>query len=800
MNTNTGPLTGIRVIELSGPAGQPCGRALADLGADVILVEPLKGSESRNFLPFTLKGDHPDRSIFFLHFNTNKRSISLDITSSKGQDTLLSLIQTADVLIDSYEPGYMDSVGLSPERIRSANEKLIHASITPFGQTGPYRNFKATDLVSTSISGLVFPEGNSKEAPITMPRYQGYQLPGLHSAFAILIALWHRDKQGVGQNIDISRFEVLANFQLNFLRYSSQHINTPRKRDTAGNGPTQYYQTTDGWVQLALTTERQWTGLVEWMDDPELADEKFKILSVRDANAKLITQKAKKFISNFTTKEFLDGGEKYRVTVAPANTPADFYSHAHTIENKYLTTINHPTLGEYNAPGAPMDFSETPWRISRIAPTIGQHTSEILNELKDRKITHPQVQTKRGKKSLPLDGIRILAFERVWAAPFGTRYLADYGAEVIKIESTKFSDGRVFDKNLNPAAWLGTNATYGEINRNKKSIALDLHSEEGQEIFKRLAEISDVVIENNAPSAMRRFNITYEDLRKVNPRIIMVSCPGFGSQGPLSNYVAVGQSITAFTGLGYLWAKDDAEWPARGAGPYPDFITASNIPLAIMSALHHREKTNVGQFIEIAQFKAAASVIGLATLEDQLSGKPASAWGNQDPNMVSQGIYRCKGNDRWVAISCPSNESWNSLLELIKSSGNPIASEFRTPAGQKQNKTTIDKMISDWTVNLSPHQVMYLCQKLDIPASVVATGEDLYLDPQLRSRNYVVEVEHPIPGKIEHPGMTAKFSETPGQVYLPAPQPGEHTEQILRTLLKIPDSEISDLKESGILS
>ena len=168
MNTNTGPLTGIRVIELSGPAGQPCGRALADLGADVILVEPPKGSESRNFLPFTLKGDHPDRSIFFLHFNTNKRSVSLDITSSKGQDTLLSLIQTADVLIDSYEPGYMDSVGLSPARIRSTNEKLIHASITPFGQTGPYRNFKATDLVSTSISGLVFPEGNSKEAPITI--------------------------------------------------------------------------------------------------------------------------------------------------------------------------------------------------------------------------------------------------------------------------------------------------------------------------------------------------------------------------------------------------------------------------------------------------------------------------------------------------------------------------------------------------------------------------------------------------------------------------------------------------------
>ncbi len=801
--SGAGPLDGLTVLDLSGPEGQPCGRILADLGADVILIEPPSGSPSRRMAPFANGEPGQDRSLYFIHFNTNKRGIVLDLDDAAARTRFLELVREADVVLESGRPGEMDGRGLGYEDLAAINPGIIVTSITPFGQTGPYRDFVGADIAVAAMGGVVYAEGEAVGPPTTMPRYQGFQMSSVHAAFGTLIALWWRRSAGQGQHLDVSMTEVVAHMHMNLMRYAAMSEVSPRRGSRGGNGPTQYFQTSDGeWVQLALTTPRQWLEFAAWVDHPLLLDPAMRELSARDAKSEEINAIAGPFIKGMTAEQYLHDGVEKHVTIAPANSPADFARHPHAEVYNFLSPMQHPVLGEYMIPAGSVQFGVSPLSVRRPAPLLGQHQDEVLAGIAGKRTPVPtNGANSSGGSDLPLEGVRILAFERVWAAPFGTRFLADYGADVIKVESTRFPDGRVFDQDANPTAWRSTNASYGEINRNKRSIAIDLHMPEGQELFKRLAAESDIVVENNAPGAMDRFGISWEHLREVNPRLIMVSCPGYGAMGPMKDFVAVGQCLTSFTGLGYLWAQPDAAWPARGRNAYPDFITAGNLTLSIMAALHHRERTGEGQYIEIPQFQAAASVIGLAFLETQFGATSAEAWGNRAPNAAPQGIYPCGGEDRWCAISCADDDtSWRALTGLM---GRPELAEddrFATFAARQSNHDLLDAEISAWTRTRSAHQVMYACQHAGIAAGVVATGEDMYIDPQFRARGYIVEVDHTMPGRIEHPGMTVKLGASPGRVRMGAPTPGQHNREVLTQILGLSDDDYARYEESGALS
>ena len=802
---NTGALEGVRILDMCSTEGQPCGRYLADLGADVILIEPPGGSVSRSMAPQASFGRDPERSLYFVNANTNKRSVVLDLRSSRGMEHFRRLAATADVVLEDFRPGYLAQIGLDYASLALENPKLVMTSITPFGQTGPYRDFVGSDIVINALGGLLYSEGEANKAPLNMPRYQAYQMGGLHAAFATLIALWWRHSTKMGQWLDVSLHEVMSHQNLTLVRYYSAQEIGERRTGRGGRGPSQYYPTKDGWVMLALTPPRQWAEFASWTGDSSLLDPKYGLLENRDADFTILDEKCSSFVAQFDTDTLLVEGSKRRVTVAPANSPTDFMTHPHTIARGYFQEISHPILGDYAAPGAPAEYSATPWGIRRPAPTRGEHTEEVLEELlqassslSSSSIDQSSINSEND--SMALEGIRVLAFSRVWAAPFGTRFMADYGAEVIKVESTKFADGRLWEREVNPDIWLQTHANFAEINRNKKSISLDLHTPEGQDLFKRLAAESDVVVENNTPGTMDRFKIGYNELKAVNPAIIMVSCPGFGMKGPLRDFVSVGQSLTAYTGLGYLWGEPNSAWPLRGKSAYPDFVTAGNLVLAIMAALHHRQRTGEGQYIELAQFQAAASMIGLAYLERSLGATTPEPWGNRDPNMAPQGIYECQGHDRWVAISCPDSESWQRLTRLIGRPGLVMDPNYSTLMARVTNHDKLDALISEWTKTMTPHQVMYRCQQVGLPAGVVANGEDLYHDPHLRTRGYILSIDHPFPGHVDHAGMTVKFGRTPGKVRRPAPTPGQDTQDLLVSLLGLSQAEIEQYSSSGALS
>ncbi|MBI4330352.1 MAG: CoA transferase [Chloroflexi bacterium] len=796
-------LTGIRVLDLAGPMGQPCGRILGDLGADVIKVEPPGGDPARGLGPFAGDIEDPERSIFFLHFNANKRSLVLDLTAPEGREMFLRLVRTADVVLESFPPGHLAELGLSYEELKRANPGIVVTSITPFGQTGPYRDFKGTDFIAVAMGGMAFPEGDPGNPPFTQPHYQAYQQAGRHAVFATLVSLRERRTSGQGQHVDVSVQEVAAHHSLQLVDYSSVQEITERTVGILGRrGVANYYPCRDDrWVLISFFRPQQRAALAEWIDDPVASDLLRDPPTSRGPNPVLVNRIAA-FVGRFDREEFLAEATRRRLPASAMNSIVDFVEHPHTKERRFLIEIEHPVVGKYRAPGAPSRFNRTPWRVTRAAPLLGQHTREILAEI-GRPIGQRQGAGRADGKAtsglMPLQGIRVLDFGRAWAAPFATRYLADFGAEVIKVESTKFPDLRQLAREPNINDWRRNNGGFDQINRNKRSITVDLHDERGRALVSRLVGMCDVVVENYHPAALPEWGFGYGDLRKIRPDIIMVSSPAYGSSGPLRDNFGMGTSITAFAGMADLWGVPEAPRYNRSKNPFPDFIAASDIALAAMAALHYRDRTGLGQHVEVAQVESTAASMGTACLEYLVNGVVPQPRGNRDVNAAPQGIYPCRGDDRWCALSCTAEDEWHSLCRVI---GNPAWTEtpiFTTRELRRRHHDALDEHIASWTRQHSPHQVMYLCQREGVPAGVVANGEDMYLDPHMRQRGYIIGMEHPAPGWLEQLGVTVRLSRTPGMLRSPAPGIGSDNEYVFGALLGMGEEEWIKLIAEGVL-
>jgi crotonobetainyl-CoA:carnitine CoA-transferase CaiB-like acyl-CoA transferase len=270
---------------------------------------------------------------------------------------------------------------------------------------------------------------------------------------------------------------------------------------------------------------------------------------------------------------------------------------------------------------------------------------------------------------------------RVWAGPYGTRYLADFGAEVIKVESGKFPERRP------------NSPDYAEINRNKRFMTLDFQTPEGQALLKRLVAVSDVVVENFSPRVMAKYGFDYERLIEVRPDVIMVSMPGFGHSGPHRDFASYGGPLMAYTGMALLWGYTDSPLDAHSKLAHPDYIASGTLALAVLAALHHRARTGEGQFIEIAQVEATAAAMEVAFLDYFANGRVAASMGNRDPNAVPQGCYPCLGHDTWCVLSCATEAQWRALAQLIGGDDLASAPRFATAVERWQRHDELDGLI-----------------------------------------------------------------------------------------------------------
>jgi len=408
---------------------------------------------------------------------------------------------------------------------------------------------------------------------------------------------------------------------------------------------------------------------------------------------------------------------------------------------------------------------------------------------------------------LPLKGTRILDLGSAWAVPIATKPLALLGAEVIHIESCQRPDisrfGTHVDNETTGSFWE-TGGRHHSINLSKLGITLDLTKEAGVQIFRELVKVSDVVAENFSPRVMKNLGLDYHSLRELKPDIIMLSSSAFGHTGPWANYVGWGMSLEPISGISHLTGYTDRP-PNKSTIPYTDVPAALHATFAILAALYHRRKTGQGQFIDLSQYEVAVQQSGEALMDYVLNHRIEGRMGNRHSSMAPHGVYRCQGNDKWVAISVSSDAEWQALCEAM---GNPPWTEeerFWDALSRWRNQDELDGLIEKWTMTKDHREAMHTLQKAGVPAGAVFTSKELLLDPHLKERGFFHLITHPqLPGMERVgmrpiPGLPWKMSGTIELDLHPAATLGQHNEYVLIELLGFSKERIADLTEKGVI-
>jgi len=390
----------------------------------------------------------------------------------------------------------------------------------------------------------------------------------------------------------------------------------------------------------------------------------------------------------------------------------------------------------------------------------------------------------------PLGGLRILDFTWMLAGPYATRTFADFGAEVIKIQSKKTAHG--VESNLT--------GYFNTWNRNKRSVTLDLSHPEAKEIVLRLTTKCDVVIENFSPRVMSNWGLNYEELKEVKPDLVMLSMSAMGQGGPWKDYVAFAPTLHALSGLTQLTSFEKGS-PLGPGYAYADIVAGLYGTLSILAALEYRDRTGQGQYIDLSEYEALCTLLGPSLLDASVNDKEVQPRGNSPDYIAAApyGCYRCSGEDQWCVIAVSSEAEWQSLCRVL---GYPVwmkEKRFSTVAKRRENRKALDDFLTEWTTQHSAEAVVHLLQEAGIPAGVVQSAEDLSKDAQLRDRDFYVTLSHPILGKTISDRSPIRFEEDLTASWKAAPQLGEDNRYVFLELLGFSETELSRCIEKGVV-
>jgi crotonobetainyl-CoA:carnitine CoA-transferase CaiB-like acyl-CoA transferase len=389
-----------------------------------------------------------------------------------------------------------------------------------------------------------------------------------------------------------------------------------------------------------------------------------------------------------------------------------------------------------------------------------------------------------------LNGLRILDFTWVLAGPYATRVLADFGAEVIKVQSQKTSRGA----ESNPTGY------FNAWNRNKRSITLDMSHPEAKEIILKLTEKSDVVIENFSPRVMSNWGLDYERLKEVRKDLIMLSMSAMGQTGPWKDFVAFGPTIQALSGFTYLTSFDKNS-PLGVGYAYADTIVGLYAALAILSALEYRDRTGQGQYIDLSEYEAMCTLIGPAFMDVSMNKREVLPQGNCPDYILAapHGCYKCSGTDRWCVIAVFDEGEWEALCRVMGDPSWTKEEKFSSLLEREKNSKELDELIEQWTAPRTPEEIVQLLQEVGVSAGVVQNGEDLAKDPHLMAREFFIPLEHPVLGRTISDSTPIRFKDIPKMHWKAAPLLGEDNRYVYMELLGFKEDDLSSYIERGII-
>ncbi len=412
---------------------------------------------------------------------------------------------------------------------------------------------------------------------------------------------------------------------------------------------------------------------------------------------------------------------------------------------------------------------------------------------------------------IPLKGLRVIDLGRVWSGPLTTRILADFGAEVIKVEALvgrgAYSGANARQNTLTedfpdrqPGAhpW-NRQGMFNDLNRNKQSLTLDLSQPEGVDIFKQLVAVSDIVVENYTPRVMANFRLDYTMLKKTKPDIIMLSMPAYGMTGPYREFPGYGNTIEPVAGLTNLTGYDREQPPQPLGMIAGDVLAALHGVSALMTALWHRQQTGSGQYLDLSQAETQTSIIGEHLLGYQMAGEETNRNGNRHSTQSPYGCYRCQGNDNWVVIAVATDDEWHRLCLLMGDTSLTANAKYDDSASRQQYRRELDNVIQKWTAQYEHYELMNKLQAAGIACGPVLNGKELLADPHLKEREFIINIAHPEAGAHRYAGMPVKLSKSPATFRLPAPLLGEHNQDVLGGLLGLSNDKIAELTQKHVI-
>ncbi|MCV7214010.1 CoA transferase [Mycobacterium crocinum] len=762
-------LAGVRVLDLCDQTGDAIGRLLADLGADVIKVEPPGGSAARRALP-TLD----EVSIPFALHNANKRTIVLDPADTDDRRQFLELAGGSDIVVDSGTPGLAAAFGTSCDALADEFPHLVAMSVTDFGADGPRASWRATDPVLYAMSTALSRSGPTTGTPVLPPDGIASTTAAVQASWAVLVAYFNRLRCGTGDYIDFSRFDAVVltldppfgtQGQAATARNAGERWRgRPRNQDSYP-----IFACRDGYVRICVLAPRQWRGMRAWLGEPEqFQDPVFDSIAARTKAFGELSQLMAALFADKTMAELVAEGQAHGVPIAAVLTPSEALESEHFAEVGALvdTEVAPGVTARVPAGYWVVDGKHAGYRTA--APEAG-HSDEHWQTARFAPAATQAVGAR------PFEGIRVLDLGVIVAGGELSRLFGDLGAEVIKIESAGYPDGL---RQKRPNQQISE--SFARAHRNQLGLGLELRSPAGAEVFSSLVAAADAMFANFKPGTLAALGFSHDRLRQLNPGLVLAESSAFGDAGPWSKRLGYGPLVRATIGVTRLWTSQEPPAPTARHAFYdattifPDHVVGRISAIGALAGLIRRQRDGIGARIHVSQ--AEAAINQLDTLYVTLAAA-ASGAGQVEADPAEHRVLPCAGDDEWCVVSIRSDADRRAVAAVIG-----------------------DTDLADWVKARPPLQAAEALQAAGVPAGPMIRVTELADDPQLRLRKVFSDMVHPL---LEHPLPTeagpAPYRHIPPAPQRPAPLPGADTRQVCRDVLGMADDEIDQLIADGVL-
>ncbi len=790
-------LSHLRVLDLSqGICGPYCTKLLAGFGAEVVKIEPPEGDYLRRRGPFAGKKPEVENSLPFAWFNTGKKSLVLDL-HNKPDDVseFKRMVAQADVVIEDLGPGPggMAKLGLDYMTLSQINPRLVMTSISNFGQLGPYKDYAAEEITLYAMSALMNSTGDDAREPLCGGPAISQQSAGMKAYIATLMAVFRTRQSGIGDWVDLSIQEAaLDNFEIGMAEYLHTGKVGIRRNDEHALVPWRIFPCRDGYAAIMGGPIRNWLNAAKVFEEPKLFEKKYEHMAGRMEHRDDIRELMKPWLMKNNKKDIYHIGQEKGMAWGYLATLQDVLESPQNKARGAFVDVDHPDIGRQSMVGAPFLPASTPWQQTR-APRLGEHSDDVRSAWRANAGSGAAIESAAQSaevSSQPLAGLRIVDLTHDWAGPHAARIMADYGAEVIKVEYHPRLDGMrgaYADRfNSHPRWW--------EINRNKGSVSLNLHDAQQLEALKQLVAVSDILVENSRPGVLERLGLGYDVLKAIKPDLVVVCMSAYGSTGPESRYAGYGGAIEALSGVQSLTAYDRDGDPMRVREL--DVTNGIMGACAMMTALLHHQRTGEGQFVDVSERESSTWMIGEHLLEYVANNEQTLPLGNRSADFAPQGCYRCEGDDNWLVITVRSDEEWTTLCDACGFTEAKSDSRFATLDGRREHHDEIDRLIEGWSAKRQKHAAMRQLQTAGIAAGIVADARDIAADEHLMAREWF-QFDH-ANGGGRYPGFPFRLARGGGKFVKRGPDLDVDNEAVLCNLLKMPRSILTDIENDEL--